>query len=654
MRHLTAGRSSFLETGSPQGVMHPGLQYMKMGADPLRSKCALKFPYEENPFQHSSTLRQLSQELFELTEKFVEAHEAQVESLQACFRTPVLPQASETATTHYVLEVKEAKASGDGDCPPLSSYKSAAVAAAEPSPDKIGVESCVIGKRECADDLSQIEARVSFLDESPDDSAVNSSADGEGGGSGEDEPKRPAQEGLSRVISRIMSEKDPGCWSTPPDDTQARVDKSFAETLARCKAARRSSRRLSYTPGDVVHYHQKLLKQVTEHLAFDMFFGALIVVNAGFMAVETDWSLAHPDADTRPVWVKNGGLFFACVFCVELALRILAEGLNFFCKFQMWNYFDIVLVVMAVLEEVLAQAENLANMRLIRLMRLTRIAKVLRIARIVRLVSGLRTLISSLVGTLRQVVWAFFLIACLMFVFVVCVGQVVAEWLRQNPDAEGNDALIYHWGSVPRSMLTVYMAVTGGISWNECAAPLEWLGSVLFIAFLMYIALIQWVVLNVVTGTFCESAAAAARKDVAVAIQSYRENRDDFMKRAKCIFKSIDRHGTGQLSLSDMKPFLDQEPARALFGALDLDIGDVQELFLVLDEDETHLVDIEEFVIGCLRMRGAAKAVDVAKLHYDSRHLKARLYPWMERVTATLAKLDDSGPVRAVGSSSKG
>eukprot|EP00929_Paragymnodinium_shiwhaense_P080426 TRINITY_DN41943_c0_g2_i2.p1 TRINITY_DN41943_c0_g2~~TRINITY_DN41943_c0_g2_i2.p1 ORF type:complete len:373 (+),score=68.19 TRINITY_DN41943_c0_g2_i2:483-1601(+) len=359
------------------------------------------------------------------------------------------------------------------------------------------------------------------------------------------------------------------------------------------------------------------------------------------MAVETDWNLQHPHADDKPDWLHKVGLCFTIAFCSELALRILAEGIAFFTSCRLWNYFDIAIVGMAILEEVLAQAGNLANMRLIRLMRLTRAAKILRMARIVRLVGGLRTLVFSLVGTLRQVMWAFILIGCLMFVFAVCVGQVVADWLRLNPGAEGNEVLTKYWGSVLRSMITVYMSVTGGINWSECAGPLEWLGSAIFIAFLMYVALIQWVVLNVVTGTFCESAAAAARKDVAQAIQAYRENRNEFMKRAKVIFRTIDRGGTGQLALQDMKPFLEQEPARALFGALDLDIGDVRDLFEVLDEDGTRFIDLEEFVFGCLRLRGAAKALDVAKLHYDGQRLKAKLYPFMDNVSKILARLEE-------------
>eukprot|EP00929_Paragymnodinium_shiwhaense_P058795 TRINITY_DN29461_c0_g1_i4.p1 TRINITY_DN29461_c0_g1~~TRINITY_DN29461_c0_g1_i4.p1 ORF type:complete len:575 (+),score=103.44 TRINITY_DN29461_c0_g1_i4:224-1948(+) len=361
--------------------------------------------------------------------------------------------------------------------------------------------------------------------------------------------------------------------------------------------------------------YQTILRQVTESIRFDLFFGALILINALFMAVETDVTLARGN-ESKPDSFHKIGLCFTMSFCVELAIRMAADFRGFFFKCHLWNYFDVVLVVMALLEEILSRAGNLANMRLIRLLRLARAAKILRMARIVRLVGGLRTLVYSLVGTLRQVLWAFMLIFCLMFIFAVCVGQVVAEALIVSHGEDTDQLLRKYFGSVSQCMVTVYMAVTGGVSWIECIEPLEEVGTTVFVGFLMYIALIQWVVLNVVTGTFCESAAAAARKNVSLSMQNYRENRDEFMKRAKTIFKTIDLDGSGSLRIVDMKPFLDQEPARALFGALDLDIGDVQDLFAVLDEDGTQTIDLEEFVFGCLRLRGAAKALDVAKLHY--------------------------------------
>jgi len=148
--------------------------------------------------------------------------------------------------------------------------------------------------------------------------------------------------------------------------------------------------------------------------------------------------------------------------------------------------------------------------------------------------------------------------------------------------------------------------------------PLDALGSGATGGFMFYIAIVQWVVLNVVTGAFCESAAQAARKDVVLAMQEYRVHKEQFVEKSRIIFSSIDEEGTGVLHVHEMKPFMDSEPARALFGALDLDVGDVEELFAILDDTGTETIDIEQFVTGILRLRGGATALDVAKLQHQN------------------------------------
>eukprot|EP00929_Paragymnodinium_shiwhaense_P119894 TRINITY_DN91804_c0_g1_i1.p1 TRINITY_DN91804_c0_g1~~TRINITY_DN91804_c0_g1_i1.p1 ORF type:complete len:637 (-),score=122.52 TRINITY_DN91804_c0_g1_i1:68-1978(-) len=409
------------------------------------------------------------------------------------------------------------------------------------------------------------------------------------------------------------------------------------DTLAEVKSNRRRRNRMTMVDGAHIAIYQHRLKKLTQSLRFDLFFGFMIVLNAVFMAVETDFALADPGSDHRPDWLHKIGLFFTLAFSTELLLRLAADGRRFFLSCQLWNYFDCILVAIAIVEEVLVQQDDLLDMRQMRLLRLARGVKILRMARLIRFISGLRTLLYSLMGTMRQVVWAFLLIFCLMFVFAVTVGQVVSEALNESYSEEIDDLLVKYFGSVVRCLVTVYMAVSGGVSYIECAVPLEVVGSGIFLTFLIYVAVVQWLVLNVVTGTFCESAAAAARKNVSMSMQNYREQRDEFMKQAKAIFNTIDEDESGTVQITEIKSFLDQEPARVLFAALDLEIGDVQDLFVMLDKDGGDAIDLEEFVFGCLQLRGSAKALDVAKIRYDSKELKDMLYPFMDKVLMALA-----------------
>lgn len=61
------------------------------------------------------------------------------------------------------------------------------------------------------------------------------------------------------------------------------------------------------------------------------------------------------------------------------------------------------------------------------------------------------------------------------------------------------------------------------------------------------------------------------------------------------------------------------EAVKAFFESLDLDVWDAWSFFKLLDSDGGGMVEIEEFFLGCLRFRGAARAMDVAKIIQDQR-----------------------------------
>eukprot|EP00929_Paragymnodinium_shiwhaense_P014680 TRINITY_DN122622_c0_g1_i1.p1 TRINITY_DN122622_c0_g1~~TRINITY_DN122622_c0_g1_i1.p1 ORF type:complete len:694 (+),score=88.46 TRINITY_DN122622_c0_g1_i1:97-2178(+) len=364
------------------------------------------------------------------------------------------------------------------------------------------------------------------------------------------------------------------------------------------------------------------LHNFTESVNFDLFCGSVIVINAIFMAVETDHSLTGPVGQEPELWMTTLGNAFTIFFVCELLLRMGGGLRRFFLSGNTWNYFDFIIVALSVMEKILQDGGALSNVRMVRLLRLTRLVKLLRVLRIVRFVGALRTLIHSLMGTMRQVVWAFVLIGCLMFVFGIVFGQVVGEARLADPLAtEEDEALILYWSTLPRCMYTLYGSVAGGVSWLEAAAPLQHLGADAFLGFLAYIALVQWVVLNVVTGCFCESAAAAARRDVTLAVEAHRADRDQFLQKCRAIFRSIDTGGDGKLQAQEMKPYLDSEAAKSLFASMELDFENVQSLFELLDEDGDEVIDLDEFLLGCLKLRGGAKAFDLAKVLQETRRM---------------------------------
>merc|ERR1719517_350810 len=66
------------------------------------------------------------------------------------------------------------------------------------------------------------------------------------------------------------------------------------------------------------------------------------------------------------------------------------------------------------------------------------------------------------------------------------------------------------------------------------------------------------------------------------------------------------------------------------FKAIDLDVSEARGLFKLLDLDESGTINVDEFVMGCLRLRGPAKAIDMATLMYDTRKANQRVLQVIE------------------------
>eukprot|EP00929_Paragymnodinium_shiwhaense_P051452 TRINITY_DN25890_c0_g3_i1.p1 TRINITY_DN25890_c0_g3~~TRINITY_DN25890_c0_g3_i1.p1 ORF type:complete len:676 (-),score=103.23 TRINITY_DN25890_c0_g3_i1:273-2300(-) len=403
--------------------------------------------------------------------------------------------------------------------------------------------------------------------------------------------------GLNEVITSISADIE--------DPTMSKMASS-TKSSASCEEQR--------TVSDRLH-------QLTESAKFDLICGAIIILNAIFMAVQTEYALTSTPGAPDPTWLTVTAKWFTVFFVLELLLRMGGGLRRFFCSSNSWNYFDLCIVLSSLLEELVEAGGSLYQVRMIRLLRITRLMRLFRAVRVVRVIGALRSLVNSLLGTMRQMVWAFVLIAGLLLGFGIGFGQMVGDARVSNPETLRDDALKLYWGTLARCIYTLFAAVSGGVSWRDAAQPLSELGVEALLGFLLFVALVQWVVLNVITAAFCESAAAAARKDVSLAMEAHRDDRDEFLQKCRAIFKSIDTTDSGMLVADEMKAFLDSETARSLFSSMDLHIADVRGFVSLLDESGDELVDLEEFVLGCLRLRGGARSIDMAMVVQETQRM---------------------------------
>merc|ERR1719197_1970528 len=88
--------------------------------------------------------------------------------------------------------------------------------------------------------------------------------------------------------------------------------------------------------------------------------------------------------------------------------------------------------------------------------------------------------------------------------------------------------------------------------------------------------------------------------------------------------------------MSDFTQIRELPDLGKFFESLGLGNEEANALFALIDTDGDNVVDCEEFINGCLRLRGTAKAIDLVTLMQDNRRLSQAITVHVNKVESEL------------------
>ncbi|CAE7542485.1 CACNA1E, partial [Symbiodinium sp. CCMP2456] len=193
----------------------------------------------------------------------------------------------------------------------------------------------------------------------------------------------------------------------------------------------------------------------------------------------------------------------------------------------------------------------------LRIVRITRLVKIARITRVLRVIMALRTLTQSIIYTLKSLIWAMILLVLIVYVFGILFAQAVNDHLmdtdvRPLSDEEVAAARRY-FDDLPQTMLSLFMSIAGGVSWEEVVVPLRAISVVWVAIFLTYVSFTYFAVLNVVTGVFCQSAIDSAQSDHDMVLQSILANKQAHIEKIRYLFSEIDQEDSGVITFQILR-----------------------------------------------------------------------------------------------------
>merc|ERR1712232_172469 len=267
--------------------------------------------------------------------------------------------------------------------------------------------------------------------------------------------------------------------------------------------------------------------------------------------------------------------------------------------------------------------------------------------RVMRIIRDLMTIFESFRRSLNSLFWSIVMLAFSLYIFALLFVQgVVGLFLLEGDsiDEELKDAALKHFGSVLRTIVSLYMAVTGGNDWAVYYVIIEQCGWLYCIAFLLFTFFFIFALFNILTGIFVEKAVLASQpdRDELILEQSRKARKETEDFRSLC--NQLDTDGSGTITLEEFVASMQDERMVSYMASVGLEVHDVEFFFRLIAGPTKHEeleIDLEDFVAGCMSMKGPASGLDMQRELFETTRLHKQLKVLENTLISSMHHLTD-------------
>lgn len=452
-------------------------------------------------------------------------------------------------------------------------------------------------------------------------------------------------ENLGEAADSQAQDCDDACFTATPDpsdDAEPPVHtKKFGQPdIHKATMMRSRSSTMNFT---AMTYEDNCFAKLVADVRFDHACAVLIVASSLMVGVEVQYK-----TDEIALALDVLSYVFVGLFTLELMVRMRARGLRRFFNGidRGWSFFDVFCVFSSYLELLVSsiQLDNSGGSFLL-VVRTLRVVRIARIVRVIRFLGKLRMMVYTMLGAMKMLGWAVLLLAMIMYMFSVCFTEAAKPLLQgtQELNPATREIILVlgqeYFGDLYVSMLTLMESITGGVSWHEPLRVLKEVSSLYVFMFLFYICVTILTIMNVITGLCCDYAIQNAVTDRADVIKQQMILKDRWKSQFATIFQAMDEDGSGEVTSDELRQQLQEEEFQAYLQHLNISVDDAMELLEVLDADHDGSISLEEFVAGCMRVKGTAQTIDLMKIMRECSLIRISM-------DAHLAEIDEKLTLR--------
>lgn len=365
---------------------------------------------------------------------------------------------------------------------------------------------------------------------------------------------------------------------------------------------------------------QRRFSMIVHHQWFDPTFGVIIFLNALFLGSEVEYTTTHgePQGEAYVAFLIVN-YSFLIVFVLELTCRLMASNRHLFLMPDWrWIIFDSCMVLVSLTDIIVLYLPK-GSGSFTSTMKIVRILRLMRIARVLRFIPPLRIIIFSIIACMRSLFWLVILLVIILYVFSLCFTMAATEHARERDHASHQlvlgaaDAIAeayvaetelveLYFGTVARSLYSCLKALLGGQSWGELMDPLISVGWFYGCVFTLYILFSILALLNIVTGVFVNGALEKSANEREMVAEKEINRRKACIDQLQQIFLEADDDHTGQITLEEFRIHMRDPTVEAYISTLHIDTTNIDELFHLLDKDDSGSITVHEFVANLLEL----------------------------------------------------
>mmetsp|Transcript_98977 Transcript_98977/g.171517 ORF Transcript_98977/g.171517 Transcript_98977/m.171517 type:complete len:593 (+) Transcript_98977:172-1950(+) len=376
-------------------------------------------------------------------------------------------------------------------------------------------------------------------------------------------------------------------------------------------------------------------KKLANSQYFETYSAIGIISFAGFVGAEVEYMARNPDANLAVFIMINNG--FNVWFGVELLCRMLACNRPCIWKFFVnkdwkWNWFDFLMVCSFFFELIGEIAYNAGPevklfIKTIKVFRIIRIIRILKILRFLRNVKEIKKMVGMIVFSSRMLIMSLIIVASMHYIFAVVFVRATVDYtqLDDSLDPDAVVALLENFGTLERSIYSLFKSITGGQNWHELADPLLEIHWTYGAAFMFFVSFTLWTVFNILTSVFVDANTRSVQKEEEMEVKEVEETKDRYEKSVEQLFQDLDKDGTGNIDSEEFAEALKDPRMEAYLEVLEMDPEHGTLLFKLLDYDQSGMIDTKEFIDGCNRIKGVAKAFDIQTLMYQQGKIMCQM-----------------------------